>query len=499
MSLIKTKAREGTSKPERQEPLRNAVVGFAILLTCAASPIAAAGVTVLHSFNYADGQYPEGRLLQAPDGSLIGTTYAGGDFGYGTVYSVTTDGNYQILHSFSGTDGDSLYEGVVFGADGNLYGTTPQGSLSVGGVSSNFGGSIFQLTPQGQFTTLKYFAGNGQPGGGQPGTLVDGGDGYFYGTNTYGGATVSGAGTVFRIAPDGSFAVLHAFDGTTEGLYPGQALTHAGDGNFYGTLQYGPNSAAAGAIFRMTPTGVVTLMHVFNGADGNTPSGNLVEPGDGNFYGTTAGGGVSNSGTVFRMAADGSITTLYSFNGADGSGPVGGLALGSDGNLYGLTSSGAANSGGTIFRVTPQGRFMTRHQLSPADGENPSAGPIFGSNGLLYGTTIRYGGAAGASGSVFQFDALTQQPADLQMTKFCYNEFDICMTPFNTVVGQPYTVQWTSSNLTRCTASGAWRGKKPPAGRLDVVPTQAGIFTYRLFCTGPGGSESAKVTVTVAP
>ena len=101
-------------------------------------------------------------------------------------------------------------------------------------------------------------------------------------------------------------------------------------------------------------------------------------------------------------------------------------------------------------------------------------------------------------GSVFQFDPLAQQAAALGMTKYCYNEFDICFRPINTWIGQTYDVIWTSANLTDCVASGAWLGSKPPGGRLMVTATRAGVFTYKLRCTGPGGAvKKTSVTVTV--
>jgi uncharacterized repeat protein (TIGR03803 family) len=493
-AAVQQSIRPTSGKTPARAPI---AAGLAGLLACGASGAAMAGVVVLHAFNYSDGQYPESPLLESPAGTFVGTTYAGGAYGYGTIYAVTTGGAYQILHSFAGPEGDSPFEGLALGADGNFYGTTPQGSVSSGGVSSTNGGNVFQLTPQGQFTALYTFAGNGEPGGRQPGNLVAGSDGYFYGTNNYGGASVSAYGTVFRIAPDGTFTLLHAFNPGTDGAYPGESLTLGSDGNFYGALQEGPNSAPAGAIFKMTPAGAVTIVHTFQGTDGGSPSGRLLQLANGDWYGTAASGGAYNGGTVFRMTAKGVITTLHAFNGADGSAPVGGLAVGSDGNFYGLTGSGAANAGGSIFRVSPLGSFMTLHQLSGADGEHPAAGPIFGVDGLLYGTTNEYGGASGASGSVFQFDALTQQPSDLELVKFCYNEIGECLSPINTVVGQSYTVQWTSSNLSSCTASGAWQGKKATAGSISVDPTKAGVYTYNLACTGPGGAQSGKVTVTV--
>ena len=97
---------------------------------------------------------------------------------------------------------------------------------------------------------------------------------------------------------------------------------------------------------------------------GRTLSG-LIQAGDGNFYGTTEYGGTLNQGTVFQLTAGGALTPLYSFTGGnDGANPLAGLAVAPDGSLYGTTSSGADTSqdpsgAGTVFRITTNGTFST--------------------------------------------------------------------------------------------------------------------------------------------
>ena len=465
----------------------------------AAGAGAGPGVTVLHGFGYSDGQYPIGRLLYGSDGRIYGTTYGGGNAGLGTAFAVAKDKTFTLLHSFKGDDGNSLASGLIELADGSLLGSTPQGSYCLGTVCSNFGGSVFAMGADGSgFATLRRFPGNGVPEGSAPGTLVDGGDGFFYGTTNTGGA--HGFGTVFRIAGDGSLGTLHSFDGVNGGA-PGPLLTRGSDGYFYGSLRYGANTYDAGAIFRIAPGGGYALLHTFDPlTEGRGPSGGLVELA-GEFYGVTGaqGVGIGGAGTVFKIHPNGVVTRLKAFNGTDGAGPVGPLALGPDGKLYGLTHGGGPDNGGTIFRLAPDGGdFMTLHGLVFADGTGPSSGPIIGADGMLYGAGTYGGGTSSAVGSVFQFDPLARQPAKLAMSKYCYNEFDMCFKPINTTVGHAYDVIWTSANLSDCVASGAWAGRKPPAGRLQFVPLKPGVFTYRLRCTGPGGAvKSGGVTVTV--
>ena len=94
----------------------------------------------------------------------------------------------------------------------------------------------------------------------------------------------------------------------------------------------------------------------FNGARGANPQAALTLGVDGNFYGTTAYGGIFNStnkgiGTVFKMTTNGTLTTLVSFNGTNGAVPVAALTLGIDGNFYGTTEGGGSSDTGTVFRL----------------------------------------------------------------------------------------------------------------------------------------------------
>ncbi|MGA8028901.1 MAG: choice-of-anchor tandem repeat GloVer-containing protein, partial [Bryobacteraceae bacterium] len=76
-----------------------------------------------------------------------------------------------------------------------------------------------------------------------------------------------------------------------------------------------------------TPTSFTSLFS-FDGTDGESPRGALVQATNGNFYGTTVEGGASGNcadgcGTVFKIAPGGTQTVLHSFDGTDGSSPNG--------------------------------------------------------------------------------------------------------------------------------------------------------------------------------
>ena len=90
---------------------------------------------------------------------------------------------------------------------------------------------------------------------------------------------------------------------------------------------------------------------MFDFTDGGEPGTALVQGTDGNYYGTTYGGGAHGKGTAFSIAGSGTLTTLYNFcsqpNCADGVQPYAGLIQGTNGNFYGTTQAGGANNDGT--------------------------------------------------------------------------------------------------------------------------------------------------------
>jgi uncharacterized repeat protein (TIGR03803 family) len=227
--------------------------------------------------------------------------------------------------------------------------------------------------------------------------LIQGSDGYFYGTTGANGT--SDDGTVFKITPSGTETVLHAFPKTgTDGEIPYAGLIQGRDGNFYGTTYFG-GANGLGTVFRVTPSGTETVLYSFaGGSDGEHPYAGVIQGSDGNFYGTTYQGGTSGYGTVFKLTPSGTETVLYSFAGSssDGANPEAGLIQGSDGNFYGNTYLGGASNLGTVFQLTPSGTETVLRAFAggSSDGANPSANLIQSSDGNLYGST----GAGGTSG-----------------------------------------------------------------------------------------------------
>jgi uncharacterized repeat protein (TIGR03803 family) len=247
--------------------------------------------------------------------------------------------------------------------------------------------------------------------------LAQGTDGNFYGTTPAGGTSNSctgGCGTIFKITPRGVLTTLHSFDGT-DGTGPTGGLVQATDGNFYGTAPNGgtsdfcPDKFGCGTVFKITPSGTLTILYSFcaesDCADGRYPFAGLVRFTNGDLYGTTFFGGATDHGMVFKITPSGTVTTLHSFNGIDGNGPYfGALFLADNGDFYGTTNEGGALGGGTVFQMTPSGTLTNLHTFRGGDGFNPQAGVVQGPDGNFYGTTS-YGGAIGCNigcGTVFK-------------------------------------------------------------------------------------------------
>ncbi len=362
-----------------------------------------AHTTVKYSFSGPprDGQYPEVGLLQGSDGKLYGTTGAGGNDG-GTAFVISSRGAETVLHLFGDRIGDgSGPSGLIQGSDGNFYGVT-----ELGGAHGD--GTVFEITPSGTETVLHSFVGGERDGLNPGASLLQGSDGDFYGTTNRGGKW--GDGTVFKITPSGTETVLYSFAGASkDGAYPLGGLIQDRDGNLYGTTFFGGafglagGASGDGTVFKIARSGTEIVLHSFAGGgnDGSGPGG-LTRGSDGDFYGTTVRGGADGDGTVFRMTPSGTVIVLHSFagGGSDGLNPSARLIRGGDGDFYGTTDGGGAYGDGTVFKITPGGTETVLYSFSPPSGALPFGGVIQGSDGNLYGTTT-YGGAFG-DGTVFE-------------------------------------------------------------------------------------------------
>lgn len=356
--------------------------------------------STLYSFTGGnDGAMPRGAVIQGQDGNLYGTTLDGGTSADGTIYSVTPGGTETILHSFgsSGTDGIEALGALIQTSDGNFYGTTINGG-------ANGAGTVYSVTPAGLETVVYAFSASA-PDGNQPiSRVLLGGDGNLYGTTLNGGTY--GQAVIYRVTPAGVETILHEFGAINlDGNAGNSGLIQASDGMYYGTTEAG-GAANAGTVFSITAAGVETVLHSFGtGIDASDPQGELIQGGDGDFYGVSAIGGSYDGGAIFEVTSAGVESLLYSFGGttSDGMYPSGPLLVGADGNFYGTTVAGGASNSGTIFVVTPAGveTVLDSFGGNSTDGGNPYSGVILGSDGTLYGTTSA--GGPGNNGTVFRF------------------------------------------------------------------------------------------------
>ena len=364
-------------------------------------------------------------LVQATDGNFYGVT-ADSDETSGEVFKMTPVGTLSEVYTFVQFAGVNSF---IAGKDGNLYGLSfgdgkPYDSRPGVRVIGNEG-TVFKLTPQGNLTRVFSFDGSGH-GGTNENSLTLGTDGNFYGTSQNGGPNVSdpltGAGTVFRVTPDGVETVLYAFNGGSDGGDANSVIL-ASDGSLYGTTKFGgsgscqqklPNgnilSSGCGTIFKNVSGSSFETLYTFTGtADGAYPTAALVEGKDGNLYGTASALGPNNNGTIFTITRSGAFTMLHSFSGTDGANPSA-LIQGVDGNFYGVTSGGGSNATstlvpGTVYEMTPAGVLTTLYnfcsQPNCTDGQNP-LWLIQASDGNFYGVTFK-GGAFG-TGAVFKLE-----------------------------------------------------------------------------------------------
>jgi uncharacterized repeat protein (TIGR03803 family) len=318
---------------------------------------------------------------------------------------------FTVLYSFTGgDDGRSPSADLVSDAAGNLYGTTGYG----GTHSCSFGlgcGIVFKLSPGGTQTVLYDFTGGSD--GAQPAGLVRDAAGNLYGTTAVGGdlscGFSSGCGTVFKLSPGGVLIVLHTFTGPPDGEAPGSRLIRDAAGNLYGTTSYGGDAACAsatgncGTVFKVDASGNETVLHAFTGKpDGEAPFGSLVQDGSGNLFGTTRlGGDANDDGTVFKIDSAGNETVLHTFTGADGSRPETALVLiGQD--LYGSTNAGGAFSLGEVFKLSKTGQLTIVHSFGGGKAGSQPQNFTHDALGNLYGVTSQDG--AFGYGVAFKLD-----------------------------------------------------------------------------------------------
>ena len=206
-----------------------------------------------------------------------------------------------------------------------------------------------------------------------------------------------------------TFTVLHSFNGVDGNLVEaGPILDRAG--NLYGTTTSG-GQHDYGSVYKLSHAGSGWLFDplysfTLHGDGGFPGQGGLTIGPDGTLYGTA--GNIFNLGPPARTCRSvmcvWRFTALYTFQGGtDGENPNGAVVFDAAGNIYGTTVSGGDHGFGTVFQATRSGGTWTETVLYSFDGPHgatPTASVILDSNGNLYGTTSA--GGAHAWGTVFE-------------------------------------------------------------------------------------------------
>lgn len=370
-------------------PLRALCTAIVLMLSIAAAH--AQTPTLLYSFDPINdgvfGPFPQSVMAQGPDGNLYGTTDTGGANLFGGVFMVTPSGTETKLHDFTSAEGTHCNMGLTLGKDGNFY-----GACYTGGTNNE--GELYRITPSGALTILYSFTNLSGDGDSPNAPPIQASDGNFYG-GTFGGGA-HGDGVIYKLTPAGVLTIVHSLIYPAEGGSIGGALVQGKDGSLYGTTEEGS------VIFKFTTSGRYSVLHTLSPSDGELPIGGLIQGSDGNFYGTTSLGGSAGDGTVFKITPAGDFTVLHNFDPTiDGQGdPWVGLLQANNGSFYGASfRSGLSgqNAYGGLFHLTSKGVYASLYLFDGTVGANPSSALIQHTNGLLYGNTENEAGSNGGS------------------------------------------------------------------------------------------------------
>jgi hypothetical protein len=371
-------------------------------------------VTVLHTFNgtNGDGYNPLAPVIAAPDGTLYGTTYSGGDLsctlgfgGCGTVFQeALSDGKrkYSTIHEFDGvTDGCCQFSTLTRDKAGRLYGVTTGGSFGkifrlIPPPSSDAGESwrmeilyTFQDHSDGEFPLTPLFIDD---------------SGAIYGITPSGSlpSCPNGCGAIFRIVPPATSGgawtekTLYQFTGASDGGTPDTMIMNR-KGVIYGTTNYagvvnGECPSGCGVVFRLKPSAsgpwTYSVIYTFDGHPDGNPYDSLFEDENGALYGLAFQ--INSGQEVFKLkppqGETGSWRRSIVYSSQAG---ISYLTAGARGILYGVETGDMDINAGSLFQLTPQagGGYKSSILVNFNQGpdRNPNAVSV-GQSGVLYET-----------------------------------------------------------------------------------------------------------------
>lgn len=119
-------------------------------------------VTTLHNFDFTHGSDPSAAMAQGSDNNFYGTTAQGGTDNSclgqpcGIVFKMTPSGSFTVLHNFNVNQGFDTFAPVVQAANGTFYGLTQLGGL-VNASCPNGCGTLYSITSNGTFQIVHKF------------------------------------------------------------------------------------------------------------------------------------------------------------------------------------------------------------------------------------------------------------------------------------------------------------------------------------------------------
>ena len=217
------------------------------------------------------------------DGGAYPGTGAFGGPGAGTIFRVTPTGTLTTLLSFWATNGANPVAGLTKGPDGVLYGTTRSGGSGFGDPSSSnsFGcGTLFKITTNGNFTSLYSFT-CGLDGYWPFENLTLASDGNFYGLISVDSPGLKGDSRVFRLSPDGVVTAIAPANALI-GSCTGNPLIETRDGQLCGASFTGGTNQLGG-VYQVSLSGAETMLTSFT--ESGACFGSVVQGTDGSIYG----------------------------------------------------------------------------------------------------------------------------------------------------------------------------------------------------------------------
>ncbi|MDW3196523.1 MAG: Ig-like domain-containing protein [Cytophagales bacterium] len=295
---------------------------------------------IVHHFSGEEGgQYPNGDLVQGPDGLIYGTA-SGGSYGLGMIFRINPhDSELEIVYHF---DEEHPSGSMILASDGKLYGYTS-------GIGEIY---AFDLEAE-MYEVIHAFNITDGKVGVTATKMIEVTSNVLYGVTVLGG--VENGGLIFRYdINEAKYEIVYEFDGQ-HGSKPGNIELFS-DGKLYGIAD-GGREFDKRLIFQFDPeTGTVRTIHEF-GATYHLVLSALLEASNGKFYGVATIGGFDAHGAIWEYdPATDEAVFIKEFTFASGIHiPDAPLMEAFDNNIYGTTRYGGTSPGlGTIFQYNPE-------------------------------------------------------------------------------------------------------------------------------------------------